>query len=302
MNVMPSRMQLDSKLDDHFQERPHPRLDDPPAQGEKVGRRRSPDLCEIRLARIRPAKDQVRKVNKGPDNPRTRELAESIRSQGVLQPITVRYVAKGDYFEIVAGERRYWGATLAKLDVVPCVVKNYDEDAAARAQLSENIHRENLTSVEIGLALKKRLNKGDSVRDLVQFTNKGKSWISRHLSIATKLTAAAIEEAGSSEKPMTTFDTLYEVSQLPDDQQVPMIARIRKQGLSIAQVKTEAAPLKNKVSGRPKGRRNYRTVVSVDGAVVTVKFRKSRASSQEVLAKLDEAIGKLKAATRSKAA
>ena len=65
------------------------------------------------------------------------------------------------------------------------------------------------------------------------FTSKGKSWVSRHLSIATKLSAAAIEEASNSKKPLTAFDALYEVSQLPDGQQAPMIARIRNQGLNV---------------------------------------------------------------------
>ena len=86
--------------------------------------------------------------------PRTRmdegslyELAESIRSQGVIQPILVRPLAAGDY-EIIAGERRYRAARLAGLASVPVLVKDVADEAAAVMALIENIQREDLNPLE----------------------------------------------------------------------------------------------------------------------------------------------------------
>jgi ParB family chromosome partitioning protein len=86
--------------------------------------------------------------------PRTRmdegslyELAESIKSQGVMQPILVRPLAAGGY-EIIAGERRYRAARLAGLDSVPVLVKVVPDEAAAVMSLIENIQREDLNPLE----------------------------------------------------------------------------------------------------------------------------------------------------------
>ena len=98
----------------------------------------------LRLDRLRHGKYQ----------PRTRmdegslyELAESIRSQGVMQPILVRPVESGGY-EIIAGERRFRAARLAGLDEVPVLVKVVADEAAAVMALIENIQREDLNPLE----------------------------------------------------------------------------------------------------------------------------------------------------------
>lgn len=75
------------------------------------------------------------------------ELAQSIRTQGIVQPILVRKLATGNY-EIIAGERRWRAAQLAGLDEVPTVVRNIPDEAALAVALIENIQRENLTPIE----------------------------------------------------------------------------------------------------------------------------------------------------------
>ena len=94
------------------------------------------------------------KLRAGKYQPRTRmdegslyELAESIRSQGVMQPILVRPVGAGHY-EIIAGERRYRAARLAGLATVPVLVKEVADEAAAVMALIENIQREDLNPLE----------------------------------------------------------------------------------------------------------------------------------------------------------
>jgi ParB family chromosome partitioning protein len=91
----------------------------------------------------------------GAYQPRTRmdegslyELAQSIRSQGVMQPILVRPVAEPGRYEIIAGERRFRAAKLAGLDEVPVLVKPVADEAAAVMALIENIQREDLNPLE----------------------------------------------------------------------------------------------------------------------------------------------------------
>jgi ParB family chromosome partitioning protein len=90
--------------------------------------------------------------------PRTRmdegalyELAESIKAQGIMQPILVRKLASGDHagkYEIIAGERRFRAARLAGLDSVPVLVRDVADEAAAAMALIENIQREDLNPLE----------------------------------------------------------------------------------------------------------------------------------------------------------
>ena len=88
----------------------------------------------------------------GQYQPRTRmdegalyELAESIKAQGIMQPILVRRLAKGEHagkYEIIAGERRFRASKLAGLEVVPVLVRDVPDEAAAAMALIENIQRE----------------------------------------------------------------------------------------------------------------------------------------------------------------
>ncbi|MGP9798601.1 ParB/RepB/Spo0J family partition protein [Halomonas sp. 86] len=82
------------------------------------------------------------------------ELADSIRAQGVMQPIVVRPIGE-DRYEIIAGERRWRAAQLAELDVIPAVIREVSDEVALALALIENIQRENLNAIEEAIALKR---------------------------------------------------------------------------------------------------------------------------------------------------
>ena len=86
------------------------------------------------------------------------ELADSIRSQGVVQPIVVREVDATGEYEIVAGERRWRACQLAGLDTIPAIVRNIPNEAAIVVALIENIQRENLNPVEEASALQRLID------------------------------------------------------------------------------------------------------------------------------------------------
>ena len=106
----------------------------------------------------RPASLMLGDMVPGTYQPRTRmdegalyELAESIKAQGIMQPILVRRVSEGENagkYEIIAGERRYRAARLAGLDSVPVLVRDVPDEAAAAMSLIENIQREDLNPLE----------------------------------------------------------------------------------------------------------------------------------------------------------
>lgn len=82
------------------------------------------------------------------------ELAESIKAQGVMQPIVIRPIS-GDKYEIIAGERRWRATQIAGLDTIPAVVRDVPDEAAIAMALIENIQREDLNPIEEAVALKR---------------------------------------------------------------------------------------------------------------------------------------------------
>jgi len=100
-------------------------------------------LATIETARIRPGRYQPRTRM---DEQALAELAQSIRAQGLLQPVVVRPVAGG--YELIAGERRWRAAQMAGLAQIPAVVREVPDDAALVMALIENIQREDLNPIE----------------------------------------------------------------------------------------------------------------------------------------------------------
>ncbi|MDT8437877.1 MAG: ParB/RepB/Spo0J family partition protein [Wenzhouxiangellaceae bacterium] len=107
-------------------------------------------LKRLPLERIRPGRYQPRT---GMDADRLTELAESIRAQGVVQPVVVRRLAGGDEFELIAGERRWRAAQQAGLDEIPAVIRDVPDEVTLAMALIENIQRENLNPIEEAGAL-----------------------------------------------------------------------------------------------------------------------------------------------------
>ncbi len=82
------------------------------------------------------------------------ELADSIRQQGVMQPVVVRPIAEGRY-ELIAGERRWRATQIAELDRIPAIIREVPDEAAIAMALIENIQRENLNPIEEAFALQR---------------------------------------------------------------------------------------------------------------------------------------------------
>lgn len=108
-------------------------------------------LVKLPIEQLQPGKYQPRK-DMSPDA--LEELASSIKTQGIIQPIVVRLVAE-DQYEIIAGERRWRASQIAELDTVPCIIKDVPDEAAVAIALIENIQREDLNAMEEAIALQR---------------------------------------------------------------------------------------------------------------------------------------------------
>ncbi|WP_170111235.1 ParB/RepB/Spo0J family partition protein [Photobacterium sanctipauli] len=108
-------------------------------------------LKELATNQLQPGRYQPRKVM---SDEALSELAESIRAQGVIQPIVVREIAPQQY-EIIAGERRWRASRQAGLQKVPCIIKDVNDCSTVAIALIENIQREDLNVIEEAQALEK---------------------------------------------------------------------------------------------------------------------------------------------------
>lgn len=104
-------------------------------------------IVEIPLSQLRANPYQPRKTF---DDDAIKELAESIREHGVIQPIVVRQALKG--FEIIAGERRFRASQLLGNPTIPAVVRSYSDQQVMEIALIENVQREDLNAIEVAIA------------------------------------------------------------------------------------------------------------------------------------------------------
>ena len=112
------------------------------------------DVKKIKITQIEPNKGQPRTDF---DEEKLAALAESIAEYGILQPIVVK-LNKNGFYTIIAGERRWRAARMAKLKEIPAVIKEYDEKSEKEVALIENLQRENLNAVEEAAGIKELMD------------------------------------------------------------------------------------------------------------------------------------------------
>jgi ParB/RepB/Spo0J family partition protein len=237
----------------------------------------------VPLATIRPDPDQPRKVDTNAES--FRELVASVKDHGVIQPITVRHVEDGDYFRIVAGERRYRAAIAAGLSEIPAIVKDLDDTATAVQQLEENIQRKNLNPLEEAEAIRRLMSAtGETQEQVAGRIHKSKSYVSKLLAIDQQLTREekadlALVSGGNNPGISLIYAALRA--------RTPEI----RAAILTGKLKTNEADRRAKASRR--GRRPaFVRVLHVEdlGALVSVRFpKRTRVPAEAVLQALDAA-------------
>jgi len=162
------------------------------------------------------------------------ELAESIKAQGVMQPIIVRSIS-ADKFEIIAGERRWRATQLAGLDTIPALIREVPDEAAVAMALIENIQREDLNAMEEALALSRLQEEfGLTHQQVAEAVGKSRATVTNLLRLIN-LRADVQKLLENGDIDMGHAKALLG---LPPDQQSSVAGTVVSKGLSVRQ--TEA--------------------------------------------------------------
>ena len=120
------------------------------------------NIPQLKLGQIRPNPFQPREEF---DAQGLEELTQSIREKGIIQPILVR--RRGDYYELIAGERRFRAAQMLKLEEIPAIIKDVEDEDSLEISLIENIQRQDLNPIEEARAYKYLIDKFNLTQERV---------------------------------------------------------------------------------------------------------------------------------------
>ena len=169
------------------------------------------NIVSVALMNIQPSSYNPRKHF---DEVSLAELAESIRQQGVLQPIGVRPIADTDRFEIVFGERRYRAALMAELTEISAVILHVSDETAAEMAVTENLQRKDVTPIEEANAYQKLMESGRyDVQSLAEQFGKNENYIRTRL----KFVSLIPEIAELLEKDEITISVASEICRYGTD-------------------------------------------------------------------------------------
>ena len=180
----------------------------------------------MKISDIEPNREQPRKNF---DKEALQELADSIKQFGIIQPIVVQ--KKDDYYEIIAGERRWRAAKLAKLKEVPVIIKEYSDREVMEIALIENIQRKDLNPIEEALAYKSLIDEYSlKQEELANRVSKSRTAIANSMRLL-KLTDSVQNMLINDEIPMGHARALLTLEQ--EDLQIEAAKTIVSKGLSV---------------------------------------------------------------------
>ena len=234
----------------------------------------------------------VEKVRPNPDQPRKalgdlRDLTESIREKGVLEPLLVRYLPREDTYYIISGERRYHAARAAGLVEVPCIEKTADDAETLELALIENLQRKDLSPFEEADGLNRLAEQFDYTHeDIARKIGKARSSVTETLSlrgIPDRFRRTCLE------KGIVSKSLLLEIARQPTEKKMrEAIQRIVRGGLTRDEARRERREEKT-VGPRPQPY-IFQFQPESEAFKLRIQFRKSQISHEELVAALRAAI------------
>ena len=228
----------------------------------------------VKISKIEPNREQPRRHF---EEDALLELADSIKQFGVLQPLLVQ--KKGDFFEIIAGERRWRAAKLAGIKEVPVIIKDYTKQEIVEIALIENIQRENLNPIEEAMAYKRLLTefnlKQDEVADRVSKSRTAVTNSMRLLKLDDKIQQMIVDDM------ISTGHARALLAIENKEEQYNLATRIFDEKLSVREVEAIIRQMKNpkvpKAKAIPENSFIYKDLeekmISVIGTKVSVNQR-----------------------------
>ncbi|GAP67678.1 ParB/RepB/Spo0J family partition protein [Bacteroidales bacterium 6E] len=209
------------------------------------------------------AEVEVSKIEANPFQPRTtfdqealEELAISIREIGLIQPITLRKTGD-DQFQIIAGERRFRAAQIAGLTKIPAFIREVDNDAMLEMALVENIQREDLNPVEIGVSYQRLIEECNLTQETLSARlGKKRSTVANYLRL---LKLPAIIQKGLIDKELSMGHARALINIEDTETQVMIFEQIKKYDFSVRKVEEivrnlneEKKEKEDRINGKPK--------------------------------------------------
>ena len=202
-------------------------------------------IVELKVIEVEPNKKQARKEF---NYKKLEELAESIKTFGVLQPIIV--AKKDGYYEIIAGERRWRASKLAGIKTIPAIIREDEDEENTHISIIENVQRENLNAIEKAQGYKDAIEKYElSVEDFAKKIGKTKNAITDVLEILN-LNDKVLELARKENLSEAGCKMLLEIED--EDKQYEMALYILEDGLSIEEAKKRLKLSKKVAKNTPK--------------------------------------------------
>ena len=187
-------------------------------------------IVELKVVEVEPNRKQARKEF---NYKKLEELAESIKTFGVLQPIIV--AKKDGYYEIIAGERRWRASKLANMKTIPAIIREDEDEENTHISIIENVQRENLNAIEKAQGYKEAMeNYNLSVEEFAKKIGKTKSAITDILQILN-LSDKVLELARRENLSEAGCKMLLEIED--EEKQYEMALYILEDGLSIEEAK-----------------------------------------------------------------
>lgn len=237
----------------------------------------------VSMSEIEPNKNQPRKTF---DDASLQELAESIKQFGIIQPIVVK--KKDDYYEIIAGERRWRAAKIAGLKEVPVIIKEYTESEIVEISLIENIQRENLNPIEEAKAYQVLMEEFQlKQEDVAQKVSKSRSTITNSLRLL-KLTEEVQKMLVEEQISMGHARALLGIAD--PDLQISIAKKVYEESLSVRDieklVKNMSKPAKKEKEESDEYAYLYKNIEEnlkqVLGNKVTIKNKKNNKGKIEI--------------------
>jgi len=226
----------------------------------------------------------IDKIRPNPDQPRKnigdiRELADSIREKGVLEPLLVRYVPREDTYYIISGERRFHASHAAGLHELPCIEKIADDAETLELALIENLQRKDLTPFEEADGLQRLADQFDYTHDdIAKKIGRARSSVTETLAlrvIPDDIRRACIE------KGIASKSLLLQVARQPNEKKMQeLVQRIAQTGLTRDEARRAR---KDETESAPRPQPFVFDYHADDGAFhLRIQFRKSQVTLEDL--------------------
>ena len=241
----------------------------------------------------------IDKIRPNPEQPRKalgdlRELTDSVREKGVLEPLLVRYITREDTYYIISGERRYHASKAAGLHELPCIEKIADDAETLELGLIENLQRKDLTPFEEADGLCRLQEQFDYTQDdIARKIGRARSSVTETMSL--RVIPEGVRKA-CLENGIISKSLLLQVSRQPSEKKMQeMVHRIAQGHLTRDEARRARKQEEGEAEHRPQP--FVFDYQAADGSCrVRVQFRKSHVSREELAAALRAALREIEAA------